>query len=479
MTTDVLRRAFESRDLRPLFTWRGRAAAWAERLRSRFLPAMEGNIARILWHKRSWRKLANFLLIEAQMGLKNGRVLGKPYWLTLDPTNFCQLRCPFCPTGAERKVRAKAILRFEDYKKLIDELGPTLLHIDFMNWGEPLLHREIFEMVAYAKKFGIDTHISTNLNEFNEAMAEKMVLSGLDAVTLSIDGLTQETYAKYRVRGDYDKVIGNLKTLVRKKKELGRRHPYVIWQFLVFKHNEHEVERARAFGKELGCDVVGVTPAFLPFRPGIKDEWLPEKPEHRYYEPASFPETPPWEWAGKDAEGNKVAEDHTPVPDSPNLRPKADAAEPSGEKVANATPVIDVKVYKEPEKRPLCNWPWAGIAINPNGSVSPCCSIEEDMYDFGNVFQRGFGKIWNGADYARSRRHVRDYVGHKTDVLTRSGHACERCFSVGRANFQFQPWWRFEQFDWWWGINGAQKPADPVLHTDTGPVDRSAERATP
>jgi MoaA/NifB/PqqE/SkfB family radical SAM enzyme len=361
-------------------------------------------------------------------------------------------------------VRAKAILRFEDYKKVLDELGPTLLHIDFMNWGEPLLHREIFDMVAYAKRFDVDTHISTNLNEFDAAMAEKMVLSGLDAVTLSIDGMTQETYSKYRVRGDYAKVIEHLKLLVRKKKELGRRNPYIIWQFLVFKHNEHEVEKVRAFGKELGCDVVGVTPAFLPFRPGIKDEWLPEKPEHRYYEPESFPETPPWEWAGQDAQGNKVEEDHAPVPDSPNLRPKEAAVKADETPVkdeAKASPVIDVKVYKEPEKRPLCNWPWAGIAINPNGSVSPCCSIEEDAYDFGDVFKRGFGWIWNGAEYARARKHVKGYVEHKTDVLTRSDHACERCFSVGRANFQFQPWWRFPQYDWWWGINApAQERRD-------------------
>jgi radical SAM protein with 4Fe4S-binding SPASM domain len=473
----------------------------------RCLPNLDPQIVRILWRRRSWRKLVNFALVELQMGLKSTRSFAKPYWLTIDPTNFCQLRCPFCPTGAERKVRAKAILKMDDYRRVLDELGPTLLHIDFMNWGEPLLHPHLFDMIAYAKKFDVDTLVSTNFNDFDEEAAEKMVLSGLDAVILSIDGLTQKTYEKYRVRGDYDKVIRNLKLLVKKKKELGRSNPYIIWQFLVFKHNEHEAEKVREFAKDLGVDTVGVTPAFLPFRPGIKDEWLPTKPEYRHYDPETFPDTPPWEWSGEGpAPADRKPESESngspaggnghagPAPSAPaagheggdepisspangkkkwdltlallkffERRSNGQTTSESKKAPSGASPEIDVKVYQEPEKRPLCVWPWAGITVNPNGSVSPCCSVEEDMYDFGNIFQDGFKKIWNNPDYLRSRRHVRDYVEHRADVITRSNHACERCFSVGRANFTFQPWWRFEQYEWWWAGRSprSESPKDP------------------
>ncbi len=478
---DALRKSFEAADPRVLLPPAGKKGwrAWAEglgaRAAGRFFPHMDSHIARILWKKKAWRKLANFLLVEFQMGRRAGRAWGKPYWLTVDPTNFCQLRCPFCPTGAERKVRAKAILKLEDFKKLLDQLGPTLLHIDFMNWGEPLLNRHVFDMVAYAKKFDIDTKMDTNFNEFNEEMAEKMVLSGLDCVSLSIDGLTQETYAKYRVRGDYNKVIENLKLLVRKKKELGRSRPYIVWQFLVFKHNEQEADRVRQVGKELGVDAVGVTPAFLPFRPGIKDEWLPERPEHRHYDPETFPDSPPWEWeappsdagAGGETQEEPAAEAAAPVSNGNGRRKALDltlALLKFFERKSNggsASPHIDVRVYREPEKekRALCHWPWAGITVNPNGSVSPCCSVEEDMYDFGNIFQDGFRKIWNSPHYRRSRRHVGDYVAHRVDVKTRSEHACERCFSIGRANFTFQPWWRFEQYDGWWDFDGGRAGA--------------------
>ncbi len=460
------RSAAERRFVRPVLGFLGK-------LRRRYLPELDENIVRLLWARRAWRKLANFLLVELQAENMGTRVTGKPYWLTIDPTNFCQLRCPFCPTGGERHIRSKAVLKLEDFKRLMDELGPTLLHVDFMNWGEPLLNRYIFEMVSYAKKFDIDTKMDTNLNEFSEEMAEKMVRSGLDCVSLSIDGLTQETYSKYRVRGDFDKVMRNLETLIRKKKELGSSRPYVIWQFLVFKHNEHEVERVRQLGKEMGVDVVGVTPAFLPFRPGIKDEWLPLKPEHRHYDPETFPDRPPWEWESAPKTEAPSLPDPAPVAPLPEEKlsaaavPHVEVLPPRGgvrsiierffgRKRGGAgkeeTPVINVQVYKEPEKRPRCNWPWAGIAVNPNGSVSPCCSVEEEIYDFGNIFTEGFSGIWNGPNYRRARRHIRDYVKHRQDVKTRSEHACERCFSIGRANFTFQPWWRFSQFDWWWGL---------------------------
>jgi radical SAM protein with 4Fe4S-binding SPASM domain len=466
------KKLFERIDLRALPRLGPLERAW-QRLRERAFPNAEPNIIRILWHRGLWRKLANYLLIEAQAGRRTGPVRGKPYWLTVDPTNFCQLRCPFCPTGAERKVRAKAILDFEDYKRLLDDLGPTLLHMDFMNWGEPLLNRRIFDMIAYAKRFDVDTKMDTNFNEFSEEMAEKMVLSGLDCVSLSIDGLTQETYAKYRVRGDYEKVIRHLKMLVAAKRRLGRSNPYIVWQFLVFKHNEHEAERVRQVGKELGVDVVGVTPAFLPFRPGIKDEWLPLKAENRMYDPATFPDTPPWEWEASPPArltsdgGNGTPAHAEPAPSSGESvsgngtkSPVSSGGEPASGNGAKP-PEIDVQVYgKDKERRPLCTWPWAGITVNPNGSVSPCCSIEEDMYDFGNIFRDGFRKVWNNGHYRRSRRHVKDYVEHKVDVKTRSDHACERCFSVGRANFTFQPWWRFPQYDWWWGIGGAKRPTE-------------------
>lgn len=352
-------------------------------------------------------KLANYLSIQAQMEAKAARVSGKPYWLTVDPTNFCQLKCPFCPTGAGREVRPKSSMRLEHFKHVMDALGPTLIHIDFMNWGEPLLNKELYEMIALAKGHAIDTMVSTNFNAFSPEAAEKMVRCGLDRLVLSIDGLAQESYEKYRVGGNLEKVLAHLRLLVETRKRLGARTPRIAWQFLVFKHNEHEIDRVRETALALGVDEVGVTPAHMPFKPGIRENWLPTRREYSLYDPAAFPDSPPWHWDQARTEDAQV----------------------------------EVKVYREAEKRELCNWPWAGIAINPDGSVSPCCSVEEQEYDFGNVFEQGFEALWNNPHYVRAREHVARFVEGKTEVIPNSKHACERCFSIGKSRFQLPHCW--------------------------------------
>ena len=97
------------------------------------------------------QKVDNFIHIEKQKSNCDEYVLGYPYWLTIDPTNFCTLKCPFCPTGQGRNSRTRAMLSLDNFKKIIDELGPYLIHIDFCNWGEPLLNKQIYDNILRAK----------------------------------------------------------------------------------------------------------------------------------------------------------------------------------------------------------------------------------------------------------------------------------------------------------------------------------------
>jgi MoaA/NifB/PqqE/SkfB family radical SAM enzyme len=365
-----------------------------------------GRIVRRLAAEGLWNKLANFLLVEAELRLGRRRLLGRPYWLTVDPTSACQLRCPFCPTGMGRNVRPKASLSLERFRRIMDELGPTLIHIDFMNWGEPLLNKDLWDMIAQAKRHRIDTMVSTNLNALTEGDEEELVSCGLDRLVLSIDGLCQETYEKYRVGGDYAKVTANLRRIVEARRRLGRRNPWLVWQFLVFKHNEHEIDSVRETALKLGVDEVGITPANMPFKPGIREDWLPTRREYSLYDPETFPDSPPWHW--EKAQGQAQ---------------------------------VDVQVYARREERSPCPWPWTGITINPDGAVSPCCSVEESEYDFGDFFAQPFRALWNGPLYLRARDHVLRYASHRADTIPGSSHACERCFSIGRARFQLPHTW--------------------------------------
>ena len=395
-------------------------------LGGRLFPNLDPRVARRLAREKLFRKLFNYFLIELQIGLGRTRLWGKPYWLTVDPTNACQLKCPFCPTGAGRNVRPKGSMGVAEFRRILETLGPSLIHIDFMNWGEPLLNAGVFDMISEAKSYRIDTMLSTNLNALAEEGARKLVDSGLDRLVVSVDGLTQETYEKYRVGGDYAKVLRNLRLIAARKRETASPTPRIVWQFLVFRHNEHEIESVRETALREGADEVGITPANMPFKPGIRENWLPTRREYSLYDPETFPDSPPWHW------DRSKARDGGPAP------------------------MVEVDVYRagSREERTLCNWPWAGLAVNPDGSVSACCSIEEQEYDFGNFFRTPFGELWNNAGYRRARRHVLRYQAREAQTIPGSEHACERCFSIGRARFQLPHSW---------------------LETDAGPQGASSE----
>jgi radical SAM protein with 4Fe4S-binding SPASM domain len=232
-------------------------------------------------------------------------------------------------------------------------------------------------MIKIAKVYKVDTKIDSNLNQFTEEDAEAMILSGLDKLIVSIDGATRETYSKYRINGDFDKVIGNLGLLVRKKREMKMANPFISWQFLVFRHNEHEIEQAKTMAADMGVDGIGITKAFI----GDKD-WLPSNEEYSYYK-----------------KGEIGGREHT-----------SNYFKPFGEK--------------------FCNWPWEAIVVNPNGSVSPCCSVEDEAGDFGNIFNSPFRDIWNNSNY----KEARSFIKNKLMPEGKRENICLSCRHSGLTN---------------------------------------------
>jgi MoaA/NifB/PqqE/SkfB family radical SAM enzyme len=140
------------------------------------------------------------------------------------------LHCPLCPAGVGDASRTKAILSFNLFKKIVDEVGDYVYSVNFTNWGEPLLNKHLAKMIMYCKRV---KHIpfvrfDTNLNvTLTESEWERLLLSGLDMLSVSIDGVTQETYEKYRRGGNLEKVIDNLKLLIDKKRRLKLEKLYI------------------------------------------------------------------------------------------------------------------------------------------------------------------------------------------------------------------------------------------------------------
>ncbi|MHB2026032.1 MAG: radical SAM/SPASM domain-containing protein [Elusimicrobiota bacterium] len=435
----------------------------ARKIARRLWPYAEWSVARALWRGRMHRKLANYLWVEFLMGRGSVRMWGGvPYWLTVDPTNFCQLHCPFCPTGANRGVRSKASMNFEHFKAFIDRVGPYVIHMDMMNWGESLLNKRLPDMIAHAKRYGIEIKLDANFNDISRDAIEKLVRSGLDILSVSIDGISQETYGKYRVGGRLEKVLENLRALVSARAELGSPTPRIVWQFLVFRHNEHEAPLVENFAKSRGADQVSLVSPFLPNEPGYLWEWSARNPRYRLYD------LPGQEPPAKDVERARNSDHVKKTPSSRAFRAErfspaslvgrryiaslwaqcrrpADIAfamsrlieavrEARARRLSGGTIPFSSSAAAKPR---ICKWPWAGMAINPDGGVSPCCSVEDEADDFGDAFKGRWSGLWNGASYRRSRRHVRRYAAGREAVIPGSEHVCERCTAIGYADFKF------------------------------------------
>jgi MoaA/NifB/PqqE/SkfB family radical SAM enzyme/uncharacterized RmlC-like cupin family protein len=173
----------------------------------------------------------------------------------LDASTVCQLKCPSCPTatGATGQKLGVGSLKFEDFKKFIRR-NPHVSHIELSNWGEVFLNKELIRILEYAYRHNVCLYIANgaNMNDIREDVLEALVKYKLRRITCSIDGASQETYAQYRIQGDFNRVIENIKAIKRWKAKYRSSYPQLKWQFVAFGCNEHEITKAREMAKALG-----------------------------------------------------------------------------------------------------------------------------------------------------------------------------------------------------------------------------------
>ncbi len=181
---------------------------------------------------------------------------GLPISISIEPTTACNLRCPECPSGLRSFTRPTGMLNKDFFRETIDSLEKQLTYLIFYFQGEPYLNPDFLDMVKYASDKGIYTATSTNAHYLTPETARKTIESGLDRLIISIDGTTQEVYEQYRVGGKLEKVLEGTRNMIAMKKELGSRKPHIIFQFLVVRPNEHQIDDVKRLAKEMGVDEV-------------------------------------------------------------------------------------------------------------------------------------------------------------------------------------------------------------------------------
>jgi len=204
---------------------------------------------------RNLRRFVNYCLVHAEMKLGRNRLWSYPYELCVDVTNKCNLHCPYCPTGRGEHGRGRGSISYDLFAAILDELGPYAYRLELFNWGEPFFNRDLPRLIAHASRQRVATIISSNLSfPMTPDYVRSVITAGLTHLTAAVDGADQSSYEVYRRGGNFDLVMQNLRMFVEAKRALGMHTPHICWQYLVFAHNEGQIEEARRLTTELGLD---------------------------------------------------------------------------------------------------------------------------------------------------------------------------------------------------------------------------------
>src|SRR5882724_3592005 len=278
---------------------------------------------------------------------------GFPISISFEPTTSCNLRCPECPSGLRAFTRPTGMLQKDFFHDTIDQLCKELFYLLFYFQGEPYLNPAFLDMVAYASKKGIYTATSTNAHYLSDNNAKRTVESGLDRLIISIDGTTQEVYEQYRIGGKLEKVLEGARNIIKWKKELKSKTPFVFFQFLVVKPNEHQVEDIKRLAKETGVDEVRFKKAQVYDYKNDPNQLIPVNKKYSRYKK------------------NKNGE-------------------------------YEIKN----DLNNHCWRLWHAPVITWDGLVVPCCFDKDAQHRLGDLKGKPFKEIWNNSEYVRFRSQI-------------------------------------------------------------------------
>jgi radical SAM protein with 4Fe4S-binding SPASM domain len=321
------------------------------------MPAFNWNDSVNFLSKLTLRRFINMAKVYSsyQLSKWTGRSLqwGLPISISFEPTTSCNLRCPECPSGLRSFSRPTGMLRKDFFRETIDQLAKELTYLVFYFQGEPFLNPDFLEMVQYAAAKKIYTATSTNAHYLTDAVAKRTVESGLDRLIISIDGTTQEVYQQYRVGGRLDKVLSGAANVVKWKKELKSKTPFIIFQFLVVRHNEHQIDEVKRLAEEIGVDQVRLKTAQVYDYENDPNGLIPTIGKYSRYK--------------KDGDG---------------------------------------KMKFKGNNQNHCWRLWHDPVITWDGAVVPCCFDKDAQHKLGSLHQQSFKELWQNGTYQHFRKSV-------------------------------------------------------------------------
>ncbi|MFA5517652.1 MAG: radical SAM/SPASM domain-containing protein [Spirochaetota bacterium] len=332
-------------------------------------------------------KISNVAVGKYQYLRRHSRLISRPFGLIVDPCNSCQLACPGCIHRKTAQDKSKidwvpGNLNKDTLDRLLYEFGPYAINTQYFNWGEPLLNKKTPQFIQESRRFLMRTSISTNLSLSFDA--EALVASGLDYLILSIDGATAETYGKYRVNGNFDLVLDNITRLVKARKDLKSKTPFIVWQYLLFDHTISEINQAKKLAQERGVDRIDFAE---PYDVSMYDPTITKPlnllPRYNVFNLQIG--------AGRQSLENAVIDLHPIIEDH-------------WEKSWVSRVDDDYLEGSRPNMK-TCQWLYKDMAMDATGRIFPCCfePLKDPSALFGNILSDI--NVFNSMHYVISRKY--------------------------------------------------------------------------
>lgn len=192
-----------------------------------------------------------------------------PHSLAVELTSICDCRCIGCPTGNGLVIR-KPMMEMDLYRRAIEAFPYKRIYLGL--WGEPALHPQLAEMIDMAVGRA-QTTLATNGTHVNDDLARQ--IARCTDVSVSIAGVSEATYLRYHRQGNFSKAMEALQRLAE------YTHGQVMWTYIVWAWNEHEMKRAAEIAEEMNVRI-GFKSAYL--LPGVgRATWLPKAFEKTRY----------------------------------------------------------------------------------------------------------------------------------------------------------------------------------------------------
>lgn len=298
------------------------------------------------------------------------RLESYPPYIEIEVTTRCNLRCILCERTYWNEPGRDMSL--EQFRMIVDQF-PRLKWIGLSGIGESFMNKDFMAMLSYVKSRNIMVEMYDTFYFTDERTAKELIDMEVDIIFVSLDAATKETYEKIRVGSSFERVVNNVKTLIRLKEERNAAFPRLHFHFVVNKLNYHEI------------------PLYIE----LVDS-LSSREKYRI------------QFSRMLHEFEQTKDMFMEVPENIINETQRKAQEAGIPVIWN----LDASCSK---KRIDQCVEWTMPFIFVTGHVIPCCSTNEaGRRDFqkatalGNIFEQRFEDIWHGEKYTRLRKLLKE-----------------------------------------------------------------------